>query len=207
MHLAPQRPAWCHRPGRRGLPPPCPQSPEGRGRGPTPSVQVGEVGQVVSSANTARAAGCFGKVEAPDRAETLCPGLWRLWRVWRTAEEQSLAGDPLTHQVASRCGETPGRGRRFLTLARRHVRGRRKTLPAQDTRCSPSTQAPSAPHFDGRTQRLTPSSLAAYVPVMSENSSASPSCNPSVVRRWWSLMISTCAGGYSGSSPWNTIPR
>jgi hypothetical protein len=28
-----------------------------------------------------------------------------------------------------------------------------------------------------------------------------------VARRWWSLIISTCSGGYSGSSPWNIIPR
>src|SRR5438132_14342727 len=25
----------------------------------------------------------LGKVEAPDRAQNLSPGLWRVWRVWR----------------------------------------------------------------------------------------------------------------------------
>jgi hypothetical protein len=35
------------------------------------------------SANTARAAGCLGKVEAEDRARKLSPGVWRVWRVWR----------------------------------------------------------------------------------------------------------------------------
>jgi hypothetical protein len=58
-----------------------------------------------------------------------------------------------------------------------------------------------------RAQRVTPSYRFTYVPATSENSSTSPSCNPSVARRWWSLIISTCSGGYSGSSPWNIIPR
>src|SRR2546427_558759 len=36
-----------------------------------------------NSANTARRAGCLGKVSRRERRQTLSPGLWRVWRVWR----------------------------------------------------------------------------------------------------------------------------
>jgi hypothetical protein len=45
-----------------------------------------------------------------------------------------------------------------------------------------------------RAQRLTSSYRSAYVLATSENSSTTPSSNPSVTRRWWSLIISTCSG-------------
>ncbi len=50
--------------------------------------QAGEVNQIsgaslIGSANTARAAGCFGKVPGAEPAEKLSRGVWRVWRVWR----------------------------------------------------------------------------------------------------------------------------
>jgi hypothetical protein len=73
----PQRPAGCHRPGRRSLhPPPYTQSPEGCGRGPTPSIQGGERSTAVSAARPATPAGIFPKLsgEAPRQNLSGCPG-------------------------------------------------------------------------------------------------------------------------------------
>ena len=50
--------------------------------------QAGEVNQIsgaslIGSANTARPAGCFRKVEAQDPAKKLSRFCRRVWRVWR----------------------------------------------------------------------------------------------------------------------------
>jgi hypothetical protein len=65
--------------------------------------QAGEVNQIsgaslIGSANTARAAGCFGKVPGAEPADKLSRGLWRVWRVWRRCLEVRFLSSPPPYQ-------------------------------------------------------------------------------------------------------------